>query len=37
MIHGFISLRGLLPEADLALRECARRLARRFDARESAT
>lgn len=27
MIHGFVSLRGLLPEADAALRECARTLA----------
>ena len=27
MIHGFVSLRGLLPEADVALRNCARRVA----------
>lgn len=27
MIHGFVSLRGLLPEADVALRHCAQRLA----------
>jgi acetyl esterase len=26
MIHGFVSLRGLLPEADVALRHCAQRL-----------
>ncbi|RUP09918.1 alpha/beta hydrolase [Hyphomicrobium sp.] len=28
MIHGFVSLRGLLPEADAALGDCARRLAK---------
>lgn len=30
MIHGFVSLRGLLDEADAALRDCARRLAKAF-------
>jgi acetyl esterase len=30
MIHGFVSLRGLLVEADAALQDCARRLARAF-------
>ncbi len=30
MIHGFVSLRGLLDEADAALADCARRLAKAF-------
>ena len=30
MIHGFVSLRGLLDEADEALTDCARRLAKAF-------
>lgn len=33
MIHGFVSLRGLLPEADEALRDCARGVAKALGAR----